>query len=59
MQTSESGSHSIENRVFSEHRLSIGLTLPLLRQGAIIADFHEQMKLAELADTLGFRASDA
>jgi luciferase-type oxidoreductase len=49
-------SGSIENLVFSEHRLSIGLTLPLLRRGEIVADFHEQLKFAELADTLGFRA---
>jgi alkanesulfonate monooxygenase SsuD/methylene tetrahydromethanopterin reductase-like flavin-dependent oxidoreductase (luciferase family) len=36
--------------------LSIGLTLPLLRQGEIVADFHEHLELAELAETLGFRA---
>jgi luciferase-type oxidoreductase len=43
-------------RVFSEDRLSIGLTLPLLSAGRIVADFREQVELAALADTLGFRA---
>jgi luciferase-type oxidoreductase len=47
---------TIERRVFSEDRLSIGLTLPLLRTGTIVADFSEQIALATLADTLGFRA---
>jgi len=45
-----------ERRVFSEGRLSIGLTLPLLRAGDIVADFREQVELAALADALGFRA---
>ncbi|AKM02008.1 LLM class oxidoreductase [Burkholderia pyrrocinia] len=44
------------HRVFSAGRLSIGLTLPLLRSGNIVADFNEQLELAALADTLGFRA---
>ncbi|WP_126283573.1 LLM class oxidoreductase [Burkholderia stagnalis] len=46
----------IAHRVFSAGRLTIGLTLPLLRSGDIVADFHEQLELAALADTLGFRA---
>jgi luciferase-type oxidoreductase len=53
MTTSES---TIERRVFAEGRLSIGLTLPLLRAGTIVADFREQTELAALADSLGFRA---
>ena len=47
---------TIRRRVFSEGRLSIGLTLPLLHAGMIVADFREQVALAALADTLGFRA---
>jgi len=47
---------TIEHRVFAEDRLSIGLTLPLLRAGQIVADFREQTGLAALADALGFRA---
>jgi luciferase-type oxidoreductase len=43
-------------RVFSEDHLSIGLTLPMLRAGRIVADFREQVELATLADKLGFRA---
>jgi luciferase-type oxidoreductase len=43
-------------RVFSEDHLSIGLTLPMLRAGRIVADFREQVELAMLADKLGFRA---
>ncbi|MBN3771891.1 LLM class oxidoreductase [Burkholderia sp. Se-20378] len=46
----------VAHRVFSDERLSIGLTLPLLRTGHIVADFDEQLELAALADTLGFRA---
>ncbi|KVL90729.1 sugar ABC transporter substrate-binding protein [Burkholderia stagnalis] len=46
----------IAHRVFSAGRLTIGLTLPLLRSGDIVADFHEQLELAAFADTLGFRA---
>jgi luciferase-type oxidoreductase len=49
-------SQSIEERVFVEGRLSIGLTLPLLSSGNIVADFKEQIALAKLADELGFRA---
>ncbi|MBP0592595.1 LLM class oxidoreductase [Paraburkholderia sp. LEh10] len=47
---------TIDRRVFSEGRLSIGLTLPLLRAGGIVADFREQLEFAALADALGFRA---
>jgi luciferase-type oxidoreductase len=47
---------SIDHQVFAEGRLSIGLTLPLLRAGQIVADFREQVELAALADALGFRA---
>ncbi|UXU90544.1 LLM class oxidoreductase [Burkholderia sp. S-53] len=46
----------VAHRVFSAGQLSIGLTLPLLRSGNIVADFNEQLELAALADTLGFRA---
>ncbi|MGF6770396.1 luciferase-type oxidoreductase [Paraburkholderia sp. GAS199] len=44
------------NRVFSEGALTLGLTLPLLRAGVIVADFHEQLAFARLADQHGFRA---
>ncbi len=47
---------TIDRRVFAEGILSIGLTLPLLHTGTIVADFREQVALATLADTLGFRA---
>lgn len=46
----------IAHRIFSGERLSIGLTLPLLRSGNVVADFNEQLELAALADALGFRA---
>ncbi|AOR72114.1 LLM class oxidoreductase [Burkholderia stabilis] len=46
----------IAHRIFSDERLSIGLTLPLLRSGNVVADFNEQLELAALADALGFRA---
>ncbi|QQK06543.1 MULTISPECIES: LLM class oxidoreductase [Burkholderia] len=46
----------VAQRVFPAGRLSIGLTLPLLRGGNTVADFNEQIELAALADTLGFRA---
>ncbi|REE91234.1 LLM class oxidoreductase [Cupriavidus plantarum] len=45
-----------EARVFQPDRLSVGLVLPLLRKGEIVADFGEQLALAEHADALGFRA---
>jgi luciferase-type oxidoreductase len=46
----------IETRVFRAGQLSIGLTLPLLPAGHIVADFNEQIALAQRADSLGFRA---
>ncbi|CAB3746542.1 TIGR03571 family LLM class oxidoreductase [Paraburkholderia solisilvae] len=46
----------IEQRVFRAGHLSIGLTLPLLPAGQIVADFNEQIALARRADALGFRA---
>jgi luciferase-type oxidoreductase len=36
--------------------MSIGLSLPLLETGHVIADFEEQVKLAKAADSLGFEA---
>ena len=36
----------VAHRVFSDGRLSIGLTLPLLRTGHIVADFDEQLELS-------------
>ena len=47
---------SAESRVFREGALSIGLTLPMLRAGTIVADFNEQLALARQADERGFRA---
>ncbi|MFM0509206.1 LLM class oxidoreductase [Paraburkholderia sp. RL17-373-BIF-A] len=44
------------DRVFSHGALSLGLTLPMLRAGTIVADFDEQLALARLADERGFRA---
>lgn len=43
-------------RVFRDRQLSIGLSLPMLQAGQTVADFREQLALARLADTLGFRA---
>ncbi|HEV7310272.1 TIGR03571 family LLM class oxidoreductase [Ensifer sp.] len=43
-------------RVFREGALSIGLSLPLLKQGQTVIDVREQLELAGLADRLGFRA---
>ncbi|KVC50456.1 sugar ABC transporter substrate-binding protein [Burkholderia pseudomultivorans] len=56
MSSSPRNRSDIAHRVFSAGRLSIGLTLPLLRSGDIVADFNEQVELAALADALGFRA---
>lgn len=56
MTTTARARPDIASRVFAAERLSIGLTLPLLRSGDIVADFNEQVELAALADTLGFRA---
>ena len=47
---------TIDHRVFSAGRLSLGLTLPSLRAGEIVPDFRAQIGLAALADMLGFRA---
>lgn len=44
------------SQVFRDQELSIGLALPMLRSGQTAADFSEQLALAQLADTLGFRA---
>jgi len=51
-----SGRADVAQRIFSAERLSIGLTLPLLRGGRTVADFNEQLELAARADSLGFRA---
>jgi luciferase-type oxidoreductase len=53
--TSVSGT-PIERRLFSEGQLSIGLTLPLMASGNVVADFDEQIALAKLSDELGFSA---
>lgn len=55
-ESSRLGGRPIEEQVFTEGKLSIGLTLPLLSSGNIVADFSEQVALASLADELGFRA---
>ena len=47
---------AVQDRVFQEGRLSLGLTLPMLQSGQVVADFREQVALARLADALGFRA---
>lgn len=47
---------STASRVFADHALSIGLTLPLLRAGTTVADFNEQLERARRADERGFRA---
>jgi luciferase-type oxidoreductase len=46
----------MHNRLFQPDSLSIGLTLPLLQEGQIVADFREQLALAKRADALGYRA---
>lgn len=46
----------IASRVFSPSRLSIGLSLPVLRPQSDIADFREQIEIARHADAAGFRA---
>ncbi len=56
MSDHRSGSVRIEDRVFKEGRLSIGLTLPLIEDGDYVVDFGRQIELAELADSLGFSA---
>lgn len=47
---------STASEVFAEGALSIGLSLPVLRTGVIVADFAEQVSLARLSDERGFRA---
>ncbi|QEI06436.1 LLM class oxidoreductase [Pigmentiphaga aceris] len=44
------------HRLFAPQRLSIGLSLPLLAEGNIVADFSAQIALAKHADELGFAA---
>jgi luciferase-type oxidoreductase len=46
----------IATRVFAPSQLTIGLSLPVLRTDTHIADFREQIALAQHADALGFRA---
>ena len=46
----------VRDRLFAPDRLSIGLSLPLLAEGQIVADFSQQIALARLADELGFAA---
>ncbi|MBB3258097.1 luciferase-type oxidoreductase [Paraburkholderia bannensis] len=46
----------IAARVFAPSQLTIGLSLPVLRTDTHIADFREQVALAQHADALGFRA---
>lgn len=49
-------SAALLHRLFAPQRLSIGLSLPLLGDGSIVADFTEQVALARQADELGFAA---
>jgi len=53
--TSTSG-NPIADRLFQPGKLSIGLTLPLLETGQIVADFAAQVDLAKSADALGYLA---
>ncbi|WP_321816939.1 MULTISPECIES: TIGR03571 family LLM class oxidoreductase [unclassified Paraburkholderia] len=46
----------IASRVFAPSQLSIGLSLPVLAPSSPIADFREQVALAQHADARGFRA---
>lgn len=43
-------------QVFSDQQLSVGLSLPMLQAGQMVANFSAQLALARLADALGFRA---
>lgn len=52
----ESNQTAAFKRVFRDKQLSIGLALPMLKAGQTVADFGEQLVLARMADTLGFRA---
>lgn len=42
--------------LFREHQLSIGLVMPLLREGETVPDYAAQLELAGRADAAGFRA---
>ncbi|WP_422650020.1 TIGR03571 family LLM class oxidoreductase [Cupriavidus sp. H18C1] len=42
--------------LFREHELSIGLVMPLLREGQAVPDYAAQLDLAQRADAAGFRA---
>lgn len=42
--------------LFREHELSIGLVMPLLREGQTVPDYAAQLDLAQRADAAGFRA---
>lgn len=42
--------------VFQDKRLSIGLTLPMMQMGQQVVDLSRQLRLAKLADRLGFSA---
>lgn len=46
----------VEQRIFREGELTIGLSLPLLAPGTADVDLHVQLALAERADALGFDA---
>jgi luciferase-type oxidoreductase len=42
--------------LFREHELSIGLVMPLLREGQTVPDYAAQLDLAQRGDAAGFRA---
>ena len=46
----------VRDGLFAPDRLSIGLSMPLLADGEIVADFSQQIALARRADELGFAA---
>ncbi|WP_042878938.1 TIGR03571 family LLM class oxidoreductase [Cupriavidus necator] len=56
MEGKPSGQTSTFHRVFRDKELSVGLVLPMLRAGETVVDFGEQLALAALADSLGYRA---
>lgn len=47
---------SAASALFREHELSIGLVMPLLREGQTVPDYAAQLDLAQRADAAGFRA---
>lgn len=49
-------SAALRHRLFAPEQLSIGLSLPLLNEGSIVADPAEQLAFARQADELGFAA---